>query len=97
MQGDASSIKELMAQAFHEFHLDDTLIRGQVEQAYRETVGELVTKLTYTVRYSPESHILYLRYASPALRQEMNYKITDLINAINTRLNRQEVQKIVVS
>ena len=88
-------LKVYLAAALKAYHLDDTIAKSQVEEAYRQTVGELIVKLTRSVHYNIERSTLYITLASPALKHELTLKTTDLLNAINAKLPKSVVKKIV--
>lgn len=97
MSNDPIQLKDILETALKSCHLDDSITKFQVEEAYRNIVGEMVTQLTYSARYDVKSHTLYLKLASPALRQEFSFKTESLIEAINKKLPAPAVQKIVIS
>lgn len=65
----------------------------QVRAAYNHVVGELIAKLTQSLRF--ESGILYVRILSAALRHEMTLRKQSLIDKINQQLNRPVLEDIV--
>ena len=89
------TIGDLIEAALRRYNFDESITREQVEQAYRDVVGEFIVKLTRSVRYHGGSRTLYVSLSAPALRQELSYKTTDLLNAINNKLHSQVVEKIV--
>lgn len=94
--GHEYTIKDLIDAALRRFNFDESITRGQVEQAYREVVGEFIVKLTRSVTYDAASHTLKVVLSAPALKNELTYKVTDLIEAINNKLGKQEVQKMLL-
>lgn len=90
------ALKDLIDAALRSYSFDVSITRGQVEQAYRDVVGEFIVKLTRSVRYDPATHTLRVVLSVPALRNELTYKVSDLIAAINKKLDRDEVQKILL-
>ena len=90
------TIKDLIDAALRKYNFDDSITRGQVEQAYREVVGEFIVKLTRSVKYEPATHTLKVVLSVPALKNELSYKTTDLISAINKKLDSDEVKKLML-
>lgn len=90
------TLKDLIDAALRKYNFDDSIMVERVEQAYRDTVGEFIVMLTRAVNYDVRSHTLKVTLSSPALKNELSYKITDLTNAINKRLGKDEVRKIVM-
>lgn len=89
------TLKDLIDAALRKYNFDESITVERVEQAYRDTVGEFIIMLTRAVNYDTRSHTLKVTLSSPALKNELTYKLTDLINAINKRLGREEVRRIV--
>ena len=53
------------------------------------------TMCTSLLRTCPRS-VLRVVFSTPALKNEVSFKLTDLRNAINQQLGREEVQRIVL-
>lgn len=90
------TIKDLIDAALRRYNFDDSVTRGQVEQAYREVVGQFLVQLTRSVRYDVATKTLKVVLSSPALKNELTYKTGDLIAAINKKLGREEVAKLLL-
>ncbi|MBQ6096169.1 MAG: DUF721 domain-containing protein [Bacteroidales bacterium] len=90
------TIKDLIDAALRRYNFDDSVTRGQVEQAYREVVGQFLVQLTRSVRYDVATKTLKVVLSSPALKNELTYKTGDLIAAINQKLGREEVAKLLL-
>lgn len=90
------TIKDLIDAALRRYNFDDSVTRGQVEQAYREVVGQFLVQLTRSVRYDVATKTLKVVLSSPALKNELTYKTCDLIAAINQKLGREEVAKLLL-
>lgn len=89
------SLKDLIDAALRKYNFDDSITVERVEQAYRDTVGEFIVMLTRAVNYDISTHTLKVTLSSPALKNELTYKLTDLAKAINKKLGKNEVWKIV--
>lgn len=89
------SMRELVDAALRRYNFDATITRGHVAIAYREVVGEFIAKLTRSVSYNTDSHTLTVRLSAAALKNELTYKTSDLIAALNRQLGADEVQHIV--
>ena len=90
------TIKDLIDVALRRYNFDESIEREKVEQAYRDVVGEFIVKLTRSVKYEPSTHTLKVVLSVPALKNELSYKTTDLISAINKKLDSNEVWKLVL-
>ena len=89
-------LKDLIDPALREYSFDESIVRNRVEEAYRQVVGEFIVKLTRNVNYNCSTHTLKVVLSATALKNELSYKTTDLINAINDNLGHEEVKKIVL-
>ncbi len=89
-------LKDLIDKALRSFNFDESIVVDRVTNAYRDAVGPFLTKLTRAVHYEVSTHTLKVTLASPALKNELTYKTTDLIEAINSRIGRAEVKRIVL-
>ena len=96
MKAEYSKLGDILGQALRRYNFDETITQAQVKEAYSQVVGPMLTKLTYSLHFDPTTHILHLRLASPALRQEYSYKLTDLMQAINDKLHSPVVQRITL-
>lgn len=88
------SLNDLIDAALRQYNFDDMLTRSQIETAYRKVVGEFIVKLTRDVRYDNQSHTLRVTLSAPALKNELSYKLTDLVEAINKEVGLDQVKKI---
>ena len=89
------TMKDLVDAALRRYNFDASITRQQVVEAYNHVVGDFIVKLTRSVVYDAHSHTLRVTFSASALKQELSYKTTDLINAINKHLGTNEVQHIV--
>ena len=80
---------------FGRLHMESPLLEEKVKAVYYDVVGELISKMTVKLSYNTQFHVLYVFLGSAALRQELTYKTTDLISAINRQLGASEVKKII--
>ena len=89
-------MKELIDAALKRYNFTSSITREEVEQAYRLVVGEFIVKLTRSVHYDTRSHTLRVELSAAALKNELSYKTTDLVNAINKKLGNDEVVKLIL-
>ncbi len=93
MYSNEHHISDLLSQLYQQNNLSSVVDVYQVRSAYNEVVGELIAKLTQSLRF--ESGILYVRLLSAALRHEMTLRKQNLIDRINQHLGRPAVEEIV--
>lgn len=89
-------IKDLIDAALRRYNFDDSITKEHVERAYRKVVGEFIVKLTRSAYYDTRSKTLKVVLSAPALKNELSFKITDLCDAINKELGKEEVKKIML-
>lgn len=94
--GHEYTIKDLVDAALRKYNFSESITSERVVQAYRSVVGDFLDKLTRSVQYDVQTHTLKVTFASPALKNEISYKKSDLIAAINKRLGRNEVWKLLL-
>ena len=82
-----------LRQAYHTLEMDDTADEIEVRDTYYRLVGDLITRLTWSVNYSKGT--LKVKVASAALKQELTFRKDSLIEKINLAMGRKVVQKII--
>ena len=90
------TIKDLIEAALRRYNFNESITENQVVRAYKEVVGEFLVSLTRSASYDVSSHTLKVVFASPALKNEISYKLTDLRNSINKKIGTDEVRRIVL-
>ncbi len=65
-----------------------------VERVYRRLAGDLITRLTQSIKFKDGT--LRLRYAAAALRQEMTFRRDSLMHRMNEELGAEVIKKIVI-
>ena len=90
---DERKLADVLMVVYRRMELDDAANELEVKNTYHKVVGNLISKLTWDVKY--DKGTLYVKLASAALRNELMYKKTDLENKINDALGRKAVSKIV--
>ena len=90
---DERKLSDVLKVVYRRMELDEVANELEVKDTYHKVVGNLISKLTWEVKYNKGT--LYVKLASAALRNELMYKKTDLENKINDTLGRKAVTKIV--
>lgn len=93
MNNDFKPLQDYLKTVYRQLHIDDAVDGVEVVAAYRQVVGDLINKLTTSVRY--DHHRLYVNLASAALRTELSYKRQSLTDKINTTMGRNVLQEII--
>ena len=90
---DERKLCDILKVVYRRMELDEAANEMEVKEMYHKVVGDLISKLTWDVKY--EKGILYVKLASAALRNELMYKKEDLENKMNQNLGRKAITKIV--
>lgn len=87
------TLQDLLRKTYHRLDMDDTVLEMDVKRAYRQVVGDFISRLTWDIKYSQGR--LTVQLASAALRQELFYKRSSLADKINETLGRRAVKDII--
>ena len=93
MYSNEHTLQELLKKAYHRLDMDDTAREMEVVRVYRAVVGDFIGRLTTKVHFG--EGVLTVELASAALRQELIYRRTSLMEKINNTLGHAAVKKIV--
>lgn len=80
---------------FHQWDLSDFATELQVEQVYKQLAGDLIVRLTQSIKFKKGT--LRLRYAAAALRQEMTWRRESLRQHMNEKLGADVVKNIIIT
>lgn len=89
----ARPLTDFLKLAYRRLNLDEAMLEMDVRNAYKGVVGDMIFKLTLSLKF--ERGVLKVKLASPALRNELSYRIEDLARRINDTLGAVVVTKIV--
>ena len=92
MYSNEHTLQDLLQQAFRRLDMDDTVTEIEVRRMYNILVGDLISRLTWSLSF--KDGILTARLASAALRQELLYRRNSLLEKINDNLGRKAVKEI---
>ena len=92
MYSNEHTLQDLLKQAFRRLEMDDTVTEIEVRRQYNILVGDLISRLTWSLSF--KDGILTARLASAALRQELFYRRNSLLEKINDNLGRNAVKEI---
>ncbi len=93
MYSNEHTLHDLLKKAYHRLDMDDTVTEMEVKRAYERVVGDLISRLTRSVRF--DHGTLIVQVASAALRQELWHRRESLAGRINEGVGAQVVKKIV--
>ena len=92
MYSNEHTLQDLLQQAFHRLEMDDTVTEIEVRRIYNALVGDLISRLTWSLSF--KDGVLTVRLASAGLRQELFYRRSSLAEKINENLGRKAVKEI---
>ncbi len=83
------TLQDVLSEVYRNLDLEDKVGIYEIKQAYREVMGSLVVKMTISLKV--EGKTLNVKLASPALRQELSMRKTNLVAQINNKLASKAV------
>lgn len=83
------TLQDVLSEVYRNLDLEEKVGIYEIKQAYREVMGSLVVKMTLSL--TVEGKTLNVKLASPALRQELSMRKTNLIAQINNKLASKAV------
>lgn len=93
MYSNEHTLQDLLRMTYRKLDMDETVMEMDVKRAYNSVVGDLISKLTRSVRFSQGT--LTVSVLSAALRQELWHRRESLAGRINDTLGSSVVKKIV--
>ena len=93
MYSNEHTLQDLLKKAYRRLDMDETVMEMEVKRAYNSVVGDLISRLTYSVRFSQGT--MTVSVASAALKQELWHRRESLAGRINDTVGKMVVKKIV--
>ena len=93
MYSNEHTLQDLLKKAYRRLDMDETVMEIDVKRAYVSVVGDLINRLTQSVRFADGTMTVSL--ASAALRQELWQRRESLAGRINDIVGKTVVKKIV--
>ena len=87
------TLNDLLRRVLQNLDMTDQADAIEVKHAYHDIVGDMISKLTLSIDY--RNSTLYLKIASPAMKNELSYKKNSLMEKINQQIKHGNVQKII--
>ncbi|OUU49385.1 MAG: hypothetical protein CBC28_00835 [Flavobacteriaceae bacterium TMED68] len=91
---DAKSLKNILKSFVSQRSLQKGMTNVRVCNAWKDVMGENVFKYTTQIRFSRKT--LFIGIKSAALGMELSYKTDIIIKKMNTHLNGDYVNKIII-
>lgn len=86
------SLKEAVEKFLKDFNLEDKLNETKLVNAWEDVAGKLVHRHTREIYIN--DRILFIRTDTPALKQELSYQKTRLIEQLNKSVGKQIITDI---
>ena len=91
---DAKSLKNILKSFVSQRSLKNGMTNVRVCNAWKDVMGDNVFKYTTQIRFSRKT--LFIGIKSAALGMELSYKTDIIIKKMNTHLNGDYVNKIII-
>jgi len=88
------TIGELIKQVFKERGWEDKVTFYDINNVWNEFVGADISKNTRLIKF--EGGVLWIKVNSSVLKQELLYMRSEIISAINNRLEKKVIKKIII-
>jgi len=87
------SLGEVIREMLSSYRLEVKLKQARLLEAWPEVVGEMITKYTRDIYFKRTR--LYVKIDSPALRNELSYSKSKIIDSLNDIVGEEIVTDIV--
>jgi predicted nucleic acid-binding Zn ribbon protein len=88
-------LKAAIEEFLDKYHLRDKLNQAKIIQSWEKVVGEMVARNTSQLHI--RNKVLYVKVNSAALRNELLYARTKIINALNKEAGATVIEDIVLN
>lgn len=92
--GNEQSIKEVINNLLGEYRLQDKLSEVNLVQSWEKLMGKLIAKNTSKIYIKDKKLFLYLE--SPALKQELLYSKSKIIEIINKETGTILINEVII-
>jgi predicted nucleic acid-binding Zn ribbon protein len=88
-------LKAAIEEFLDRFHLRDKLNQAKVIEAWEKVVGEMVARNTSQLHI--RNKVLYVKVNSAALRNELLFARTKILNSLNKEVGANVIEEIVLN
>jgi predicted nucleic acid-binding Zn ribbon protein len=88
-------LKAAIEEFLDKFHLRDKLNQAKVIQSWEKVVGEMVARNTSQLHI--RNKVLYVKVNSSALRNELLFARTKIMNALNKEAGGTVIEEIILN
>lgn len=88
------SLGELIHELINAYRLKDGLTRAKIDQVWEKVMDKAIVSRTSELRF--EKGVLSIKLTSAVLRNELDYKKADIMNAVNKEIGEDLVKEVVL-
>ena len=85
-------MKDAIEKFLKDFRLDDKLSETQLVSPWEKVAGRLIAR--HTIDIYVKDRVLYIRTDTPALKQELTYMKTRLVEKLNKATGKEVIEDI---
>lgn len=94
MSDDGKPFSEIVRQMMRMYKLEGKLDEVQLASSWKEIAGDMIARHTREVKV--KDGILWLTVDSPALKHELQYHKTTILEKVNQHLSNIKVSKMII-
>jgi len=88
-------LRAVIDEFIEQYHLRNKLNETKIIQSWEKTVGPMIAKNTRDLKV--RNRVLYVRVDSSALRNELVYARTKLLNSLNSEAGSKVIDDVVIN
>lgn len=93
-QSNEQSLSEVIEQLMESYRIKNRFYEQKLIAKYPEIVGPMISR--YTERLQIKNRVLFLKIASPLVRNELSYARSSLAESLNKAVGKDVIDKIVL-
>jgi len=87
------TIKEAIQRLISSYRMDEKLGEVQIVNCWEKVVGKMITK--HTQKLYVKKKKLFVKLDSPALKEELSFSKSKIVNMLNKEVNAKVIEDIV--
>jgi predicted nucleic acid-binding Zn ribbon protein len=91
---DERVLKDLIEQLMDDYHLKGKMQEKNLNRDWSKIVGEMIAKNTKSIKKYKDT--LYVEVSSPALKNELNYLKSSILEKINQYFGDETIRQIQI-
>lgn len=94
MSDDGKPFSEILQQMMRMYKLEGKLDEVQLATSWKDIAGDMIARHTREVKV--KDGVLFLTVDSPALKHELQYHRTTILEKVNQHLSHMRVSKMII-